>query len=56
MKTIKIQKTRKVRRKKEDPDKVFSHMLEVYLMVPPSPAILKRERRSRNKKNKKISK
>jgi len=46
-------KSRKAIKKKEDHDEVFKRMLEFYTMVPPSPLLLKRERRSRNKKNKK---
>ena len=54
MKAEKPHKTKKVRREREDPEEEFSHMLELYTMPPPSPLILKREKRVKIKKNKKL--
>lgn len=48
-------KPRKVIKKKEDNDEIYSHMLEIYTAVPPSPLELKKRRRSATKKNKKVS-
>jgi len=43
------------RKKEEDPDKLFSNMLELYTMVPPSPQKLKKKRKSKNKKSEKTA-
>jgi len=48
-------KARIDRRRKEDRDKVFEHMLELYTMVPPSPQKLKKKIKSKNKKTEKTS-
>jgi len=46
MKTTKV----KVRRKRKNPDKELRNTVELYLMVPPSPMILKRIRNKKSMK------
>jgi hypothetical protein len=43
-------KNKKVHRDKNNVDEVLRRMLEFYLMVPPSPYVIKRKRKSRREK------